>query len=410
MSTEALKSLLDPPDFDAPDNILNKLNDDCLRSIFESSNLDHMDLWQLARVCHRFYDIAKPVFGVKYKNFEEFSMEIESAQWSFGELVCLFGSKIKSFGWSELNDIQCQLAAKHCPNVKKLICNISDQETIDGIRDFVVRLEKFYVTFSNAPMCMHDWFGTDTKLRRLIIQHYGDNYLRLPRGNLPALTELILTEVRLSGNEQFFRDNPQLQKLSLGLWFMSEWPFDFTCFGALKNLRSLTLLQSTDYTATTTMIHAFADLNIPLEDLCISFRQADTNQYFLNAISRIKSIKSLLVRFLRFDDNDQQAIRIAQNLPNLTVLSLSTEFHANALSGIKRLMDNAGEKLKKIHVYYDVVPRMFDDTPIMSEFDDMAMAARQRGIDMYLHYEAEHFDPENPNYLEETVSLSGMHL
>lgn len=58
--------------------ILNALNDDCLRAIFESKNLQMEDLCSLGSVCTRFNDIVKPVFASKYKDSEASYSRINS--------------------------------------------------------------------------------------------------------------------------------------------------------------------------------------------------------------------------------------------------------------------------------------------------------------------------------------------
>lgn len=56
------ESLLTPPEQESPQHILNALNDDCLRSIFESNNMEWEDLCSIGSVCSRFNEIVRPVY------------------------------------------------------------------------------------------------------------------------------------------------------------------------------------------------------------------------------------------------------------------------------------------------------------------------------------------------------------
>lgn len=59
--------LLEAPETDSPNNILNALNDDCLRNIFERFETLSM-LCSISNVCVRFSEIAKQVFKSKYRH------------------------------------------------------------------------------------------------------------------------------------------------------------------------------------------------------------------------------------------------------------------------------------------------------------------------------------------------------
>lgn len=56
----------DVPDIDSPDNILNALNDDCLRLIFEKINR-LSDFTPITKVCKQFERIAHEIFHLKIR-------------------------------------------------------------------------------------------------------------------------------------------------------------------------------------------------------------------------------------------------------------------------------------------------------------------------------------------------------
>lgn len=60
-------------------SILDALDDDCLRLIFEQNVLDREDLLTLARTCYRFTDAMRPILRCRHK---EGHFEITSREWS----------------------------------------------------------------------------------------------------------------------------------------------------------------------------------------------------------------------------------------------------------------------------------------------------------------------------------------
>lgn len=63
---DALHSLVNPPEQESPVQIVNALNDDCLREVFRLLPL--IDLTNVADVCVRFNTVAKEVFSSKFAN------------------------------------------------------------------------------------------------------------------------------------------------------------------------------------------------------------------------------------------------------------------------------------------------------------------------------------------------------
>lgn len=57
--------LLAPTGQESSNNTLDSLNDDCLRAIFNSPEIDTIDLMALANICERFEAIAIEVFHTK---------------------------------------------------------------------------------------------------------------------------------------------------------------------------------------------------------------------------------------------------------------------------------------------------------------------------------------------------------
>lgn len=376
---------LNVPDSDSPNNILNKLNDDCLRLIFETSTLDHHDLLQLANVCHRFQYIATTIFQVRHKNFEKFDEEINSGKSSFEGILRTFGKSIKTFGSAVLNDIQCELALKHCRNVKELKCNIRDQETIDELRGFSERLEDLHIEFADFPV-MLDGFGVNNKLKKLSIRHLPYNYLRLPRAHLPALIEVNLDCVRISGNDEFFRKNPQIQALSMSRCIDNRWPCDYNFFGSLRNLKKVEVKQLSGVDDMSILLQAMVKHGIPIEELRVC-SEYSRNIDYLKYVGQIKSIQRLDLGCIHFDEFGCQAIDLATNLPNLVDFTIASEDYPGDLSNIRRFMENAGNQLKRVTFVYDIHLSYDEIVPRNeAEFDGLAIVAVQRDIDLRMMF------------------------
>lgn len=232
--------LLDPPEPHSPENILNKLNDNCLHVIFSTTNLDVWDLVEIAGVCRIFNSIATDVFKAKHTHFDGHQGETIKSDWPFEQLLETFGSSIESFGTIALNDEECGQVAEYCPNIKELKCRILEQETIDDYRDLFVRLKRLTICFRNGSPNMTDWFGVDIQWESFTLHHYSYN-VRLPLGNLPKLREFDFNVSVLHGNEVFFRENPQLEHISMSACYNYGSSIDYSFFSSLPNLRTLDL-------------------------------------------------------------------------------------------------------------------------------------------------------------------------
>lgn len=85
-----------PPAQSSPSNILNALNDDSLRQIFDNDLLDMDDLCSLAEVCKHFNSIAKDAFPQKYRRKVNEISE-QNSLWRYDRFLRHFGSLIRTF-------------------------------------------------------------------------------------------------------------------------------------------------------------------------------------------------------------------------------------------------------------------------------------------------------------------------
>lgn len=152
------ESLETPPDQQSPHNILNALNDDCLRVIFEHERIAVEDLCTLTSTCQRFKCIADDVFQRKYADNYTSFMDVLNRQmpiWQWEDYLRTFGKSIKSIDltkrWRNANTI-FHLIDKYCPNIKDVTCKLDDYRCTIQLRRLFARLNTLSVVhFGRAP-------------------------------------------------------------------------------------------------------------------------------------------------------------------------------------------------------------------------------------------------------------------
>lgn len=369
-----ISELTTPPHPNSLDKILNKLNDDCLLELFASPNFDILDLLQFANVCTRFNGLAIQVFKDEYQNFQRTKIDPYDPNWPLEEICRTFGESIISFGYNGLDDQELKLAQKYCPNIKKIICLVREQETVEEIRDLITRLDTLIIRSAVECVSLESWVGADIKLKELDITRHS-HILNLPKGNLPELKALYLSCVDIDGNERLFRDNPQIEELSLRLWQECEQPFDFTCFAVLQNVRVLDIYHLYGVQELQNVLKAVVDYTIPLEELSIALDHLTPESYSIY-VSQIKTLKVLHIGYIR---SNERIIQLATDLPNLEELEIKADSYK--ASDIWKLLENAGDRLKNILLIHEICMEDLNEAPDEKEFERIGVVARARGID-----------------------------
>lgn len=373
-------SLFVPPAQESPHHILNRLNDDCFQEIFESADLALLDLWTLTKVCRRFSPIAARVIEAKHRQFKNFPTEVIPSDWPFEEFLQTFGASIEGFGTVRLNDEECALVSEHCPNVKHVSCSLRDQDSVDQLYGLFGRLESLDIF-----MRINAWSLEDLKsvsLAKLFIVHLGlyDTHLKLPKRNLPALTEIDLRCIP-DGNEEFYRRNKQLQKIGVVVVYNGPGRLDYRCFSDFQSLRELKLVEVASRNDALELLNVIANNGIQLISIQIDHCSWNNEREAFNVLERIKTLQRLDVKYFNFDN---AASSLARNLLDLEELKLSSHSHEWGLRGMRQFMENAGEKLKKVIYIYRIKFKDCKNPPDEMEFNRMAAVAQRRGIDLHM--------------------------
>lgn len=380
-------SLLLAPDADSPQNILNILNDDCLRPIFEICIRDVTGLCELAKVCTRFEYIVQQMFRAKYRHhhyswlyktpIHKKSNSISqnpgansrlSSCWQslplvedfcriFGDLIIDF-----SFGTHDNSDIVNGIIAQYCPNLESFKCSILQRQSLKHIKQLAQHVKQLQIEWqpcnrldltvilNHCPHVELLSIGTNSK--------YGCTNVLLPRKKMPKLIDLRLVGTVFTNNEMirsFFHQNNQLKRLevdNIGLSIGADHILDLlpnleslhihalydmyyeniNCFGRLKNLKELRFL---DYSAHIPYIlDAIAKSHVELETLTFHVH-VDTVD-IVNSVGQMKSLRSLEIGCFH---RDHDLTRYVRELPELIELKVNIACLDSALEVLQHAKD-----------------------------------------------------------------------
>lgn len=402
------------PDPESPSNIINKLNDDCVKEIFKSLSL--RDLCAASGTCVQFRENAKFIFKCKFSELKlsgvigegesyisivvrrkdhRLHFEYVRSMNLIENLFENFGTLIKSIDLINVpfsKDIQVQqLIAKYCSGDKSSLTKLF----YDGVphvenEDSLLRLQSVF-----------------SRLKHLHIQ-------KLQSGNastlLIACRELIdlniekCTDMNVMNDQTFaqiLQSNQQIKRLSspritlteqtlraIGLYVpqLEYLKGDFYCneneiedakrnlnyLGRLSRLKSLKICYRKDIPVKE-LINIMVDGNVPIEDLTLHGVGLDANVF--DSLTELSQIKRLTVAWLRLRDrNDQlaEAIKKMKSLRFLHVIYFSKHIGID----ITRLIQVAAtlKELKTCEVYKH--DKFIAD---VHQFRTMAQLVKERG-------------------------------
>lgn len=224
--------MLQPPEEDSPNNILNAFDNNCLREIFDRTQ-QVSDFYSIANVCVRFNTISKESFALKFKNTTVWLNEITILNpvslKHVEQFLCMFGASIESLGCNpetfrtfDLNTVS-ELISQHCPNLQHL--NIFIPRKCEEMPSHLPlgNLKSLDITFGQG-----NWFPDFMKflvncsqLESLKLRcDYFRSTLLMPLITLPKLTKLkfkywISWDQEHPPALEFVERNPQLKHLHI---------------------------------------------------------------------------------------------------------------------------------------------------------------------------------------------------
>lgn len=311
-------SLQSPPQHQSPENILNRLTDDCLRTIFASSLLSLDDLCSAGSVCRRFNTIATQVFAAKYGEEAKYLECLQSdALWKMEEFF-----RIAPYASIDCLDFDRKNAApiigmivKYCRNVKKLQFNCAYQQSIIELQPMFDNLT--HLTLWYARQDLADTFTSNASLEYLKVSGMTAPF-KLPNVHLPKLNKLELYYADNAADEEFLRLNPQLKSLAidnLGLErALTHLPnleelhilsrvassddidlsrYEFAAFGQLKQLKTLTIGGCGQVMSL--HLRAIVDAQVPLECLVLDMSQVENAYLMTGLIGQLEAVECLKI-------------------------------------------------------------------------------------------------------------------
>lgn len=362
-----------PPDFDSDANILNALNDDCLRVIFKQLNL--IDLTNTADVCVRFNYMAKEVFATKHKKFvipdrmflnRRLGVNIQTIE----TMLRHFGPSIQTLTVSPFafvdHDIMFQMITKYTSTTLKHLILIDFEMVGNGKLGIIEKLELIECEIDN----LKDLLANAPNLK--ILHIYSSMWFD---GGINQRFDK-LEEIRLEGNENlyvnqvnnFIKLNPKLKRMAIKdnadlcsakiirvigqrLHNLEELEInegnDGTLAALQKRLQTLSQLKSLQLLnldfhglSVALLMKNLAANQIPIKELKLMNGEIDDNA--IESISQLKHIEILkLDGITRL--NDDHIVELAKQLPLLQELDLKNNqitsdtmkkvvAHANQLS------------------------------------------------------------------------------
>lgn len=216
--------LLLPPDQNSDSHILNALNDDCLREVFQK--LNWIDLSKAAQVCVRFNQHAKVAFVGKYKdlNLKFLPNKYQTIKKKEAEnLLQNFGEAIQSLDIDsfilDLNVPFLRIASKYCTKLKVLKLHSFDfKGNLKKIRPLLQRLEELHFSDCECYYGMKFVLSNCLKLKVLRFNSCDMGQGAFIKQHFPKLEEASLNEsynFDESTLNSFIIQNPALMKLSI---------------------------------------------------------------------------------------------------------------------------------------------------------------------------------------------------
>lgn len=345
--------------------ILDRLNDDCLRLIFESARLSLWDLKSLANVCTRFERIAKLVFGSKYRDLANNFVVPKDDLWQTHELVRTFGDTITAVNLAQVadarTDIELRMILEHCPNVVQLECVVHEPHTMLAMRARVPKLRRLKIRM-REPNDFPRLFDASAA-------HCHLQQLRATHAILPALPLARLVELHATADDTrkqpsidaFFALNGQLAKVTLSNYdfdtgigcivqhlphlrelgldrvtFGEHTPGDASAVAQLTQLKTLRIRVRDDSATAVLILQALHGGRAQLE--CFTLDGFGGDARLIDALCGLKSIRRLKIDRL----DEAHLMRLAHELTHLECVGVECDrlpFHSirDALRVARRL-------------------------------------------------------------------------
>lgn len=348
-----------PTSEDSPTNILNLLDDDCLRLIFEK--VKHLsDIYSITNVCMRFNRIAKQIFATKINqeciDLIDLVPENEVTLLQIEDFLCDFGSSVLSIQIKDQHyknildpsNILLKTINKYCKNLEKLELTASSVKnaTMSQITSLFQHLKYLRIDLSTS---IFEQFKNCllhcTQLHTLDISGQNASQSSLPAVTLPKLIDFHISNPGILYDE-FLAHNPQIEKLDV----IYSTNVCKLIVNKMSNIRTLTLdCENNNFTETNGIYlkelkHLEIGIAIQIESL--------TNIFPLKNITELVLSMDFAGIF-----NHTLLVELAQNLRNLKTLVIDlrlckTSFSKHITTVLLKQMLQHLNQLSRLKIYW----------------------------------------------------------
>lgn len=348
------KILLKAPVENSPKNILNILNDDCLREIFKK--LTFQSQCAGLGVCVRFNQISKEFLAKKHKTcvFDThilletlLSLPLQQANdylRNFGPSIYeinannMYNLSCHRSMWEEKGQIVLGMISKHCKNIRKLELDLSylylkDIQWFSELFPLFMRLDKLHLrlSFGLTDRWLDPLLPICSQLSALSLKNYELKY-PLPPIRLPKLVAFridisyVTKNSHISSLKTFLSLNTQLEVFSYSngnQWILYDNDSEKhdSVIGQLKRLKILVI--TTRKFRIIPLIRELLSNNVQIEHLKLRLA-INIDEMIIEYISQMKTIRKLELDTYRakLDLDEQHIIHLASRLSNLEAMLL----------------------------------------------------------------------------------------
>lgn len=353
---------------DCPNNILNALDDDCLRIIFKA--LDMTSLCSVANACERFYEVAEDIFKVRYSNqpfdFNRFDEHGKPLLLQEAELfLSTFGHHMTTISINTMDSRTIfAMVTDYCDELDGLSIRDSTMSQTTW-REFqpVMRRIKHLETTMHAFTRYEQFDGTFDELKTLIVDFVeicdigellGFRFPKLEslelHNPLPisaaaydtfllqhrSVRSLIVnaSDVHPALLQTTAKHLPHLKafKLQANKCVISPQGLNWSHMQALKVLE----FAGNTLAAAHFVIESLQENHVPLEELRLALTRLDQKTFDL--IAGLKHLEKLeLTAFEHKHVTDQRLRELAKELPHLKELNIESDYIS--IRGIRKLAE-----------------------------------------------------------------------
>lgn len=346
------------PAQDAPQNIINALNNDCLQHIFDE--LDMYDLYNVAHTCKHFNTIAKQSFKSRYSQkhrslIQDLFDEKLASLFQVELFLRSFGTELRSldlnFESHPNKEIVLRMCIEHCTKITALsmygCCWPPGLES--DVRRLLPRLKKLEIRFTCVDRCpVEDFFIGDLPLEAVHLYANIDwpaLTIKLPKLHRLALhgdfvlseqliqqcalespqiheIEFIPRSISASGLSRLPTYLPSCHKLKLICGADVDATASFVEWQHFNSLKSLEL--ALNCVAIEKILTSLAMGEVPLRVLALCSRPWSTDDDLFKLMTPFQHVEQIKFHNLMTSDTAIDIHRLAQSLKVLSEVTFSS--------------------------------------------------------------------------------------